>query len=93
MCVCVCFVIRTPPHAQRHFNCALITHLGRISFVLIFSFFFVMYNRPTTSAHESEHSLDNVDTYAAEAHGHSGDCAQYGQWCPHGLLELITEWF
>ncbi|XP_014097379.1 uncharacterized protein [Bactrocera oleae] len=48
---------------------------------------------PTTSAHESEHSLDNVDTYAAEAHGHSGDCAQYGQWCPHGLLELITEWF
>lgn len=89
------FVIRTPPHAQSDFNCTspLITHLGRISFVFVFAFVFVIYNRPTTSALKNEHSLDNVDTYAAEAHGHNGDCAQYEQWCPHGLLELISEWF
>uniref|UniRef100_A0A0A1XFP0 Cytochrome P450 52E2 n=1 Tax=Zeugodacus cucurbitae TaxID=28588 RepID=A0A0A1XFP0_ZEUCU len=48
---------------------------------------------PTTSALENENTLDNMDTYAAEAHGLNGDCTQYGQWCPHGLLQLISEWF
>ncbi|XP_018795011.1 PREDICTED: uncharacterized protein LOC108972728 [Bactrocera latifrons] len=59
---------------------------------LIGSIFKILF-MPTTSALETEHSLDNVDTYVAEAHGYTGDCSQYVQWCPHGLLELISEWF
>ncbi|XP_036327282.1 uncharacterized protein LOC118739893 [Rhagoletis pomonella] len=48
---------------------------------------------PTTSALESEHQLQHMDIYAAEVHGHNGECAQYRHWCPRGLLELISEWF
>ncbi|XP_004523024.1 uncharacterized protein LOC101453383 [Ceratitis capitata] len=48
---------------------------------------------PTTSALEHEHALQNVDIYAAESHGHSGDCERYARWCPHGILEMISDWF
>ncbi|XP_067647969.1 uncharacterized protein [Eurosta solidaginis] len=58
---------------------------------LIGSIFKILF-MPTTSAHETEHPLQNVDTYAAEEHGLNGKCEQYRRWCPHGLLELISEW-